>query len=324
MKKTNLDIVYQGTEYEDGMMDVIDFAPSLLAFGELMEEANFVINKDRAKIHTRISADFKHNCFKIHLELSASLIDKSLSLFGLDSLSDISDLLNLIGIIQQHPEISTGVIISYFGYKYWAKNRIPKNVKKLENGNIEISFEDETREVSIKVWLLEINRKFRKRIAKHIIPKGPIKYVSRQEDGKLNEVEIEEDKKDSLKYIDYEEPATENIITQTLELVTSSYDEKYMWRFFDGEKIFQAPIEDDKFWRDYVNSGAKFGKGDIFKVNTVERQDRDEEGNLKKHHIVKEVIEFNNIPTLFNDSNEQSNLLKNSNNDKKSEENKNE
>ena len=81
MEKQELNIKYEGSDFEKGKIDIKDFAPSLLALGSILEEANKVINGDKAEFKTFISSDFENKCFKCKLSLEASNIIQSAKTF---------------------------------------------------------------------------------------------------------------------------------------------------------------------------------------------------------------------------------------------------
>ena len=59
MISQKLNIYYEGQNYQEGKIDIKELAPSLLAFGELIEEANQIINNQKTEIKTYITADFE-------------------------------------------------------------------------------------------------------------------------------------------------------------------------------------------------------------------------------------------------------------------------
>jgi hypothetical protein len=74
MTNQNLSIYYEGSQYKDGKIDIKEFAPSLFAFGELIEETNRVLNNKKVKIKTYITADFEKKCFKCKLSLKSKML----------------------------------------------------------------------------------------------------------------------------------------------------------------------------------------------------------------------------------------------------------
>lgn len=56
MIKENFQISYDGPALANNEMDVKDLAPALLSLGELLEEANRVVNGDKVSVVVNIKA----------------------------------------------------------------------------------------------------------------------------------------------------------------------------------------------------------------------------------------------------------------------------
>ena len=72
------------------------------------------------------------------------------------------------------------------------------------------------------------------------------------------------------------------------------------WRFYDGQTSFNAAVE-DKGFIERVNSGERFGKGDVLVVELYIVQS-ESKGRLKTERVVKKVKEHKVVgeqSTLF-------------------------
>ena len=77
MSTQDFNIYYEGDYYKDGKMDIKELAPSLLAFGE-------IINDNKTEIQTYITATEK-KCFKCKISLEASnILQSAKNLFGIN------------------------------------------------------------------------------------------------------------------------------------------------------------------------------------------------------------------------------------------------
>ena len=71
-----------------------------------------------------------------------------------------------------------------------------------------------------------------------------------------------------------------------LQIVTASFQNRYRWRFSDGNLTFAAPMEDESFFK-RIDDGERFGKGDILRVDLYERQWRDRKGLHAEYKILR-------------------------------------
>lgn len=56
MTRASFEIVFEGEPFEDGVIDVRDLAPSLLAFGTVVQAANKTLNGERAEASLKLAA----------------------------------------------------------------------------------------------------------------------------------------------------------------------------------------------------------------------------------------------------------------------------
>ncbi|HXD25932.1 MAG TPA: hypothetical protein VN609_08360, partial [Propionibacteriaceae bacterium] len=68
MSTADFTAAYDGEALKDHRIDVRDLAPALLAFGQLFEEANELLNRDRAQVRVKVRATGEGS-FAIDLEV---------------------------------------------------------------------------------------------------------------------------------------------------------------------------------------------------------------------------------------------------------------
>ena len=56
MAKSRFEIAFEGEPFEEGEIDVRDLAPTLLAFGDVVQAANKVLNGGRAEARLKVAA----------------------------------------------------------------------------------------------------------------------------------------------------------------------------------------------------------------------------------------------------------------------------
>ncbi len=195
MSNQKLSIYYEGSQYKEGKIDIKEFAPSLLAFGELVEESNLIINNKKAEIKTYITADFEKKCFKCKLSLEANgLLQSVKNLLGIKETLSIQEVLELIGFIGTGT--AGAVITSYIAYKLVEKGRKVKKHTILQDGNVELVIDEETYQIEFNLFKL-IKASWQKKSSihqnfnKHLTTKGEIGY-SNQGDDNINKITKEQ------------------------------------------------------------------------------------------------------------------------------------
>jgi hypothetical protein len=76
--------------------------------------------------------------------------------------------------------------------------------------------------------------------------------------------------------------------TAALEVVTLSFEDRYKWRFSDGQSLFTADVEDSDFFDRVSKREISFGKGDVLEVILHTKTWR-EHGELKTENKVVKV-----------------------------------
>lgn len=258
MTNQNLSIYYEGNQYKDGKIDIKEFAPSLLAFGELIEETNQVLNNKKAEIKTYITADFEKKCFKCKLSLeSSNILQSAKNLFGLKETLNIQELLELLGFIGTG--ITGTVITSYVAYKLIEKGRKVRKHTILQDGNVELIIDETTIKVEFNLFKLikaswQKKSTIHKNFEKHLASKGEIGY-SNNGDGNINR--ITKDSKEAILTPDQnrerQEASQDPIRTNlTIRVVDFYGDQK--WTFMYAGKTLK-PQEVD--YSDHIKEKLK-------------------------------------------------------------------
>jgi Holliday junction resolvase RusA-like endonuclease len=143
--KQFVNIFYEGADYKDGKIDIKELAPSLLAFGDLLNEVNQIINNGKADIQTYITATEK-KCFKCKISLeSASIFESIKEQFGFVKYLSLKEMLELIGFIGAGTSGIAGIVVtSYLVYKKIEQGRKIKKHTILQDNNVTIELEDST------------------------------------------------------------------------------------------------------------------------------------------------------------------------------------
>ena len=136
-RHSQISVNYDGEALQEGRMDVRDLAPALLALGDLIEDANHILNGPESKVSVSVVSKFKRGSFGFEADIIQNLefFDRATSLFteGPQGTKEILELLfwgfaggisagelirrikGLAANISQHPEGNPKQQIVQFG-----------------------------------------------------------------------------------------------------------------------------------------------------------------------------------------------------------------
>jgi hypothetical protein len=290
------EIAYEGPALEDGIMDVNELAPALLALGNLVDSANKAIGDPDSQTRVVVRSNFEKGSFQITLELIyrlseqlklifdvkqvATSADKLLGWVGLVSCSGVS-LIELLKLIRGRT-INSAIIIDN------GQVRLELNG---DNGQYEYIVADEN---AIRLYRDIPTRENLRKILSPLEKEGITGFSTR----KGTEV-IERITKEEVSHFDVREaPEAEQTTTSRREalvnLVEVPFADDLKWRFSDGDNRFYA-IMDDKEFQERINEGHPFSKGDTLQV-MLETKQVAAHGSIKNEHRVIKVLRYNSRP----------------------------
>ncbi|WP_430318300.1 hypothetical protein [Pseudomonas nitroreducens] len=294
MSKASFNVLYDGPALANSEMDVRELAPALLALGELLEEANAVINNGRAQISVQVKATFKTGCFGIELDVLQSLLQQAQSLFSHDAVATAKELLEWIGLIEDH----AGKLAAGSYGLFWLIKRIRgrhiNQVVLLDNGRVKVVLDEESLETEQKV--LELYRQFRVRralegVLKPLESDGIDTFAVTDLKQSQRFIEITKAERFYFKTPEAEsEPLSDDEFDVNLQIVSISFQDGNKWRFNDGASVFYADMLDEAFAAQVAASAASFTKGDILKVRLRRVQSLSGE-SFKTDYSVLKVLE---------------------------------
>lgn len=129
VKSIETSVGYAGPAVEGGSMDVLQLAPALLAAGQLIGLANQELNGERARARVVVKA-FKAGSFEslVGVEVT-SILDKARDLFGVTSLADAKDLVQLVFGNKGLTGAAVAGSIGVFQFVKWLKGKAPEKVE---------------------------------------------------------------------------------------------------------------------------------------------------------------------------------------------------
>lgn len=290
MSQTSFQVVYDGPALAGSSIDVRDLAPALLAFGDVLEQANYTLNEGRATVALKVNASFKSGSFGIDFSVVQGLLSQVASLFKEPSVVAAKELTEHVGFVFNSGAAGTAGVIALVR---WLRNRPIRRVVLLDNGKVRIELDDGHMETERRTIALLRNFKLRQALEAAIakpLERDGFESVAITTDPKAGFVTIT---RAESSYFIAPPAETEALSDQTseanLQIVGVSFKGDNKWRFYDGTNQFYAAIIDDHFIHRVQSGEENFAAGDILVVKLRKRQWL--EGDvMKAEHEVLSVV----------------------------------
>lgn len=270
MSKANFYVVYDGPALEGSQMDVADLAPALLALGDLVREANMVLNGPRSSVQLKVNASFQTGCFGINLTAIQGIFQDLLAMCNSDGANGALNLVTMLSLAG-----GTGVGLLKVIKKVRGRN-ISK-VKIMDDEKHAIIFIDEDQlQVEIEIIKLLRNQKIRDAIEKLVyrpLEKEGIDSFSVTKDKGNTETAfiVNKSEREFFKSPAAEDEKIEDVEYEaTYELISPVFQEDNKWRMSDGSGPFFVEMADEEFIKKVQCSEISFAKGDLLTVKVHE------------------------------------------------------
>ncbi|WP_250435325.1 hypothetical protein [Caballeronia sp. ATUFL_F2_KS9A] len=280
-------VVYDGPALAEHRMDVRDLAPALVAIADLFTAANKELNGDSADVRVEVKGSFKAGSFELDLIFVQQLLAQIRDMFAGSNATAISNaytILNILGLIGG----GGGVV----GLARKLRGRRPHRIEQVgEVSHVWIT-ETESVEVEANVVRLWRNTAVRSSLSKTLSPlerEGISNFGIVR--GEKVELIIEDDELASFASSDNDsgEVVSDFVARKVLLVESVVFKDGNKWRVHDGQYPFFAALDDEVFLSK-VNSGERFGKGDVLVVDLRQIQSI-EAGALKNEYRIIKVHE---------------------------------
>lgn len=281
MSKDAFQIVYDGPAVESGAMDVRDLAPALLAISELAQHSNRILNGERAQVQVKIRSEIRRGSFTVSLEVIQQLAEHAKAFLLGDDVKAARTLLELL-----FGSVGLAKLIKFLrGGKATKVAPTSNQMVRVEINNAHIEVHPDT----IRLYNDSSVREAVYGTVKPLESEG----IERLEVKRQQKV-IESVTKEEVGYFapaPFEEPIHQEERIAAFEVVTLSFEDRYKWRFTDGNATFTAAITDERFFERVQTRQVAFGKGDVLRVKLHTKTWRTDKG-LKTDHNIVEVLEI--------------------------------
>lgn len=296
MTRARFEIVFEGEPFEDGVIDVRDLAPSLLAFGTIVQAANKTLNGDRADASLKV-ATTDEGSFAAQLVVDVAWIADILDAMAAnpDRVVAADQLMSLL--LKAGGGVGTGVVGLLTAVKF-LRGKKPDAVAPRGDGTTSITMNDTTIVVADETMKLLRDVPTREAVEDLGRKAAAVKGLDRLRIGDRHDeeeqVSIERGEFPALAVPDDEEPSEVEVSHREtwLQIISSHFREGYKWRFSDGgERPFTAVMEDEAFQARVQEGDLALTANDAIKCRLREEQSITSKG-LAKAVFVEEVLEF--------------------------------
>ncbi|WP_417240708.1 hypothetical protein [Celeribacter halophilus] len=295
MTKARFEIAFEGDPFEDGEIDVRDLAPTLLAFGNVVQTANKALNGDRADARLKVAAT-DQGSFVAALTMDVGWLTDMLDAVSAHpqrvvAADQLMDLLIKAG------SIVGGGAVGLFAAIKALKGKRPEKVEARGDGTTEITVNQTTFVVDDRTVALLQDLPTREAVEDLGAKAARVDGLDNLRIGTDNEeveaVRLARIDLPSLKVPpEPDEPDTE--ITHRdawLKIVSVHFRDGYKWRFSDGgERPFTAEMEDAEFQNKVQEGLVALNANDAIRCRLREEQSLSA-SSLLKNVYVEEVLE---------------------------------
>ncbi len=292
MTKVRFKIAFEGEPFEGGEIDVRDLAPTLLAFGNVVQAANKSLNGDRADARLKVAAT-EQACFEAALTMDVSWVTDMLDVVAAHPQRVVAAD-QLMELLLKGGAIGGGL----FAAIKFLKGKRPEKVEPQGDGSTEITVNQTTIVVSDKTVQLLQDLPTREAIEdlgrKAARVEGLENLRLGVDTDAIEAVRLSQADLPSLKVPpEPDEPDVEVTNREAwLKIVSVHFRDGYKWRFSDGgERPFTAEVEDQTFLNQVQEGLVAMNANDTIRCRLREEQSLST-SNLIKTVFVEEVIDY--------------------------------
>lgn len=284
---------FDGEGVRDGSMDVRDFAPAALAVGQLVEQANRVLNGGRADVSVRLKADFRTGSFESAVEIGVSLYEQAKAIFD-GELKDARELIEALGF-WGNSALGGGLL----GLLKKLKGRKPKKGTVLENGRVALELPDgevieasrDVADLYNDIRVLQATRE----VVKPVEQRDDIDDVAFSKPGSTPAEATRIQKVDipvivePVERLDQAETIHSATYERVYSVVSPAFTGDYVWRLTDGDSKVSATMRDADFLARVERGDIAFSAGSLIQAEVSSSTSRTPTGKLSTQTEIRRV-----------------------------------
>lgn len=304
MTRAKFEMAYDGSALQEHVIDVQHLAPALLALGNLVRDANTLVNGKDIKVNVLVQSNFEEKCFNISFEVVQSLYDQVVSLLEDDKIKSAKDILEWLGIVA-----APGIPV--LAYLRWKAGRKAAGTTKIVDsdgaGNVVVQVNGGDQiTVNQNVYMLGENAGIKKAAAQLMKPL--------EEEG-FDTIEFRPDHPTAADRLVYSKEDARQIRESCAqpgeEEKETDYDPQPViahlrvhapvfdpaapnWRFKYGEEVIYADITETTIAQDAIDRGGVM-LDDLYRVR-MEITEHETKKGFRKSYKVVEVLDFTPAP----------------------------
>lgn len=262
MSTTEIQLVFEGSAVQSGMIDARLLAESLAGYSEIFRRANDIANGEASEATVFVESNFKAGSFTAGLQLEQHIIETARNLITHHEFLTAGGLAALIGFIKKGE--------SLVDLWKWLKGKKPEKVTQVGN-NTEITFGPNKKTVNNVVHNFYGDSAIRAAFGRATEPlrQPGIDRISVKQDGK-EQVAFEKEEAPIFEaeplQLEGNAVPTEGERDAVLIVSKLSFNEGSKWTFFEQGGTVVAKIEDEEFWQKVHKHDVTFGEGDSLRV----------------------------------------------------------
>lgn len=298
MPAESFEVTYNGPNVGRGTINVYDLAPALLAIGDLIRDADRLLNSNRTSVELKVNSDFVSGSFGIHFVVEQLPVEALNQAFSFASVIDARALVHaLFGAAKEHSEqIAEATVAGLIGiYKLLHGEKPKVGSITIQDNHGTINIDNRKIEVDAAGAQLYLNDSIRADIDQvaRSVAKDGIRQLEISQNGKLLDTLGQEDVPFQIREFEMgvEDGQIISGSREALVKVVTANFENGKWRFSDGTSKFNATMADPVFQQKLDERQEGFYKGDLLRVKIRTDQMELPNGKIKSEHVIQEVLE---------------------------------
>ncbi len=295
MSTTEVQLVFEGTAVQQGMIDAQLFAESLAGYSQIFHRANAVVNGEASEAAVLVESDFKAGSFVVSLQFQQEIVEAAKHLITNHPFMTAGSLAALIGFVKKSGAVGESLIDLW----KWLRGKKPDKVTQTGN-NTEVTIGDNKKTVTNVVYNLYGDSAIRAAFGQATEPlrrEGFNRIAVKQDNTEQVAIEKQEAEYFEPEPWELESDGTPTEGERDAVLIVSkiAFKEGSTWSFFEQGGTVVAKIEDEQFWRKVHDHVIKFGEGDRLKVR-LHWKVEEKNGKLKQRNRIIKVYQVFDRP----------------------------